>query len=83
MPTERQTHSTGEVRDGQPPKQWVKGAVALGVKRPGHEADYSLRARAEVKNSGSIHLLPHTPSLVKHTYFTLTAFHCERLLMQK
>jgi hypothetical protein len=33
----------------QPPIQRVLGALSLGVKRPGHEADHSLPASAEVK----------------------------------
>jgi hypothetical protein len=32
----------------QPPTQWVPGALSLGVKRPGHEADHS-PSSAEVK----------------------------------
>jgi hypothetical protein len=34
----------------QPPIQWVPGALSLGVKRPGHEADHSPLSSAEVKN---------------------------------
>jgi hypothetical protein len=34
----------------QPPIQWVPGALSLGVKRPGREADHSLPSSAEVKN---------------------------------
>jgi hypothetical protein len=33
----------------QPPIQWVPGALSLGVKRPGREADYSPPSSAEVK----------------------------------
>jgi hypothetical protein len=33
----------------QPPIQWVPGALSLGVKRPGCEADHSPPASAEVK----------------------------------
>jgi hypothetical protein len=33
----------------QPPIQWVPGALSLGVKRPGSEADYSPPSSAEVK----------------------------------
>jgi hypothetical protein len=33
----------------QPPIQWVLGALYLGVKRPGREADHSLPSSAEVK----------------------------------
>jgi hypothetical protein len=34
----------------QLPIQWVPGVLALGVKRPGHEADHSPPSSAEVKN---------------------------------
>jgi hypothetical protein len=37
----------------QPPIQWVSGAVSLGVKRPGCEADHSLPSNAEFKNAWS------------------------------
>jgi hypothetical protein len=37
----------------QPPIQWVPGALSLGVKRPGREADHSSPSSAEVKNSWS------------------------------
>jgi hypothetical protein len=33
----------------QPPIQWVPGALSLGVKRPGREADHSPSTSAEVK----------------------------------
>jgi hypothetical protein len=33
----------------QPPIQWVPGALSLGVKRPGCEADHSPPSSAEVK----------------------------------
>jgi hypothetical protein len=33
----------------QPPIQWVSGALSLGVKRPGREADNSPPSNAEVK----------------------------------
>jgi hypothetical protein len=35
----------------QPPVQWVPGALSLGVKRPGREADHSPPSSAEVKNA--------------------------------
>jgi hypothetical protein len=35
----------------QPPIQWVPGALSLGVKRPGREADHSPPSSAEVKNT--------------------------------
>jgi hypothetical protein len=34
----------------QPPIEWVLGAVSLGVKRQGREADHSPPSSAEVKN---------------------------------
>jgi hypothetical protein len=37
----------------QPPIQWVSGALSLGVKRPGREADHSPPSSAEVKNAWS------------------------------
>jgi hypothetical protein len=37
------------VRPTRPPFQWVPGALSLGVKRPGPEADHSPPTSAEVK----------------------------------
>jgi hypothetical protein len=37
----------------EPPIQWAPGALSLGVKRPGREADHSLPSSAEVKNEWS------------------------------
>jgi hypothetical protein len=56
----------------QPPITWVPGALSLGVKRPGPEADHSPPSGSEVKNGGAMHPLPHTSSwcvaqLIKHT----------------
>jgi hypothetical protein len=37
-----------------PPKspiQWIPGALSLGIKRPGCEADHSFRSSAEAKNA--------------------------------
>jgi hypothetical protein len=34
-------------------KSWVPGALSLGVKRPGHEADRSPPSSAELKNAWS------------------------------
>jgi hypothetical protein len=36
-----------------PPIQWIPGALPLGVKRPGREADHSPPSRAEIKNAWS------------------------------
>jgi hypothetical protein len=46
----------------QPPIQWVPGALSLGVKRPGREADHSPPSSAEVKNAYSL----MTWCIVKH-----------------
>jgi hypothetical protein len=35
----------------QHPIQWILGALSLGVKRQGHEADHSPPSIAEVKNA--------------------------------
>jgi hypothetical protein len=37
----------------QPPIQWAPGALSLGVKRPGREADHSPPSSAEAKNAWS------------------------------
>jgi hypothetical protein len=37
----------------QPPIQWAPGALSLGVKLPGREADHSPSSSAEVKNAWS------------------------------
>jgi hypothetical protein len=68
----------------QPPIQWVSGALSLGVKRPGSEADHSHRSSAEAKNAWSYTSTPHYVfmawCLVKHRdnftllYFTLLSF---------
>jgi hypothetical protein len=54
--------------------QWVGGAVFLGVKRTGREADHSSPSSAGVKNAGAIPPLPNTSSwrgakLIKHRHF--------------
>jgi hypothetical protein len=41
------------------PTQWVPGALSLGVKRPGSEADYSSPSSAEVKECAELYL--HSP----------------------
>jgi hypothetical protein len=48
----------------QPPIQWVSGALSLGVKRPGREADVSPLSNAEVvKNAWSFTCTTQTCSL--------------------
>jgi hypothetical protein len=47
----------------QPPIQWVAGALYLGVKRPGREADHSPPSSAEVKQCVELYIhSPKTPS---------------------
>jgi len=45
----------------QPPIQWVPGALSLGVKQQGHEADHSPPSSAEVKECVELYL--HSPSM--------------------
>jgi hypothetical protein len=42
----------------QPPIQWVPGALSLGVKRQGREADHSPPSSAEVKSTWSYNSTP-------------------------
>jgi hypothetical protein len=42
----------------QPPIQWIPGALSLGVKRPGREADHSRPSSVEVKNAWSYTCTP-------------------------
>jgi hypothetical protein len=63
----------------QPPIQWVPGALSLGVKRPGREADHSPPSSAEVKNAWSYTSTPKYVfmawCLVKHRdNFTFTFY---------
>jgi hypothetical protein len=48
------------LRPTQSPIQWILGPLSLGIKQHGREADHSLPSSAEVKNGGTIPLLPHT-----------------------
>jgi hypothetical protein len=54
----------------QPPIQWVRGALSLGIKRPGCEADHSPPSSAEIKNAWSYTSTPQYVfmawCLVKH-----------------
>jgi hypothetical protein len=57
------TASRTALRSTQPPIQWVWGALSLGVKRPGCEADHSPPSSAEVKEWVDLYLhFPNTPS---------------------
>jgi len=40
----------------QPSIQWIRGALSLGVKRPGREADYSPPSSAEMKECVELYL---------------------------
>jgi hypothetical protein len=44
----------------QPPMQWVPGALSLGVKRPGREADHSPPSSAEAKECVELYLHSNT-----------------------
>jgi hypothetical protein len=44
----------------QPPIQWVPGALSLGLKRPGREADHSPPSSAKVKEW--VELYRHSPN---------------------
>jgi hypothetical protein len=63
----------------KPPIQWVLGALSLGVKQPGHEADHSPPSSAKVKNAWSSTYTPQYVSmawyLVKHRD-NLLSFRC-------
>jgi hypothetical protein len=64
----------------QPPIQWVPGAVPLGLKQLGREADHSPPSSAEVRMRGAIPLLPQyifmAWCLVKHRdNFTFTFYY--------
>jgi hypothetical protein len=69
----------------QPPIQWVLGALSLGIKQPGREADHSPPSNAEVKECVELYLhSPNTPSWrgaqLKHRTnftFTLPERHCD------
>jgi hypothetical protein len=74
------THETA-LRSTQPPIQWVLGALSLGLKRPGREADYSSHLVPRSKNVWSYTSTPQYAfiawCLVKHRgnfTFTLHAY---------
>jgi hypothetical protein len=76
------TASRTALEPTQPPIQWVPGAISLGVKRPGREADHLPPSSAEVKSTWSYTSTPQYAfmawSLVKHrdnltfTFMTLS-----------
>jgi hypothetical protein len=53
------TESRSALGPIQPPIQWVSGALSLGVKRPGLEADHSSPSSAEIKEYVALYL--HSP----------------------
>jgi hypothetical protein len=71
----------------QPPIQWVPGALSLGVKRRGREADHSPPSSAEVKNAWSYTSTPQYVfmkwCLVKHrdnfTFYLYITLHRKML----
>jgi hypothetical protein len=44
----------------QPPMQWVSGAISLGIKGPGREADYSPPSSTEVTECAELYF--HSPN---------------------
>jgi len=51
------------IPDHTPSSQWVPGALSVGVKRPGREADHTSPSSAEVKECVELYLhSPNTPS---------------------
>jgi hypothetical protein len=74
------TASRTALEPTQPPIQWVPGALSLGVKRPGREADHSPISSAEVKEWMELYLhSPNIPSwrgsqLMHRNNFTFTFY---------
>jgi len=61
----------------QPPTKWIPGALSLGVKLPGREADHSPPSNAMSRMCGAMPPFPNTPlwrgSQLKHRVnFTFT-----------
>jgi hypothetical protein len=57
------TASRTALRPTWPRFQWVRGALSLGVKRPGREADHSLAYSVKVEECVELYLHPaNTPS---------------------
>jgi hypothetical protein len=55
---ENVTASRMALKPTQPPIQWVPGALSVGVKRPGREADHSPPSGAEVKEYVELYPTP-------------------------
>jgi hypothetical protein len=61
------TVSTTALVPTQPPIQWVPGAVSLGIKRPGREADHSVPPNADVKERLELYLISDSVFIIlKH-----------------
>jgi hypothetical protein len=60
----------------QPPDQWKPRAIFPRIMRLGREADCSPRSNVEVRMSGAIPPLPHTPSLYSHSVIFLHFSDC-------
>jgi hypothetical protein len=56
------TVSRQAVEPTQPPIQQVSGALSLGVKKLGHEADHSPPSNSAVKSDGATTPLPNMSS---------------------
>jgi hypothetical protein len=57
------TASRTALRSTQPPSHWAPGALSVGIKRPGREADHSPPSSAEVKECVELYFHSHnTPS---------------------
>jgi hypothetical protein len=81
------TSSTTALGPTQPPIKWVPGALSLGVKRLGREADHSPSSSAEVQECVDLYL--HSPntaswrgaqSKIKHrdnyTFYLYVSYFC-------
>jgi hypothetical protein len=73
------TPSRPALEPTQPPTPWVPGALSLGFKRPGREADHSPPPSADVKMRGDITPLPNNLhgvvlSLKKHRDIFICTF---------
>jgi hypothetical protein len=81
------TASRTAVEPTQPPIEWIPGALSVGIKRPGSEADHSLPSSAEVKEWVELYLhYLSTPSwrgaqLKYRDNFTFTFTHWIRSLV--
>jgi hypothetical protein len=57
------TTSRPALRSTHPPLHWVPGALSLGLKRLGREADHSLPSSADIKEYVELYLhSPNTPA---------------------